>query len=340
MSITCLDNAFRRSDAPRRLKPKVLKKVTGLLLPSDLVTCDLSVTKKMSTARGWIVVINNPTVNCCYHLQHVKDDPRVLRFIGQTERGPENGVLHFQCYIEFKNSVRGAAVSKLVGGRSRNTKRTGTPLEAWQYCEEDAKDRLLQDDEDVSFRYGDRPPPGPGARTDIVLFAAEIAKGGKKRLLALDHPSCFLKYTRGMNEMIHVFMPKRARITPDIMVLWGPTGMGKTTYADSYYDEDVYWCQQGTNKNCWFTGYSGETVIIFDDFYGWCEYSFMLRLLDKFPLMLPVHGDQVPCNATKFIICSNVEPILWYPTVDSAALMRRLHGNVQHITEKMWYEEF
>lgn len=45
------------------------------------------------------------------------------------------------------------------------------------------------------------------------------------------------------------------------------------------------------NTPLWFDEYHYEDCVILDDFRThWCHYSYLLRLLDKYPMSVPVKG--------------------------------------------------
>jgi len=67
--------------------------------------------------------------------------------------------------------------------------------------------------------------------------------------------------------------------------------------------------------------------IIIDEFYGWIPWAFLLRLLDVYPLQLPVKGGFVPAHYDRVYITSNKSPLDWYTKekVGSfAPLLRRI----------------
>ncbi|EZG42755.1 replicase [Gregarina niphandrodes] len=111
-----------------------------------------------------------------------------------------------------------------------------------------------------------------------------------------------------------------ARPKPEVSVLWGPPGTGKSHTARAVCD-DYYVKPDGQ----WWDGYQGQDVVIFDDFYGSEKYSDMLRWLSENPIKVPIKNSMTDLLATKFIITSNVEPNRWYPQIeDKSALMRRI----------------
>ncbi|EZG42884.1 replicase [Gregarina niphandrodes] len=111
-----------------------------------------------------------------------------------------------------------------------------------------------------------------------------------------------------------------ARPKPEVIVLWGPPGTGKSHTARAVSD-DYYVKPAGP----WWDGYFGQELVIFDDFYGSEKFCDMLRWLSENPIKVPIKGSMTDLLATKFIITSNVEPERWYPHVENKdALMRRI----------------
>lgn len=79
----------------------------------------------------------------------------------------------------------------------------------------------------------------------------------------------------------------KAREKPKVYWLWGPTGSGKTRYAVEHAGEE-YWI---SNNSEWFDGYWGQDTVIIDDLRASTyKYSFLLRLLDRYPMMVQIKG--------------------------------------------------
>jgi len=65
-----------------------------------------------------------------------------------------------------------------------------------------------------------------------------------------------------------------------------------------------------------------------DEFRGLINVSNLLRWLDRYPVRVEIKGSSRPLSMTTLWITSNVNPLYWYPEVDSetqAAFMRRLN---------------
>lgn len=77
--------------------------------------------------------------------------------------------------------------------------------------------------------------------------------------------------------------------------------------------EDNIYIQNGPNSKggaMWWDGYCGQKVVILDDYRPWwCPFSFMLRLLDRYPIQVQVKGGFVNFVPEKIVITTpkNVE---------------------------------
>jgi hypothetical protein len=107
---------------------------------------------------------------------------------------------------------------------------------------------------------------------------------------------------------------------------WGVTHSGKShRMFTEAYDGQIPYVKQSTTK--WWDGYTGQTHVIIDEFRGQIAVEHLLKWLDKYPCFVEEKGGQVALCATHFWITSNINPILWYPSIDEGtrdAMLRRL----------------
>jgi hypothetical protein len=115
------------------------------------------------------------------------------------------------------------------------------------------------------------------------------------------------------------------RPVPDIVVLFGPPGSGKSKFCYDF-DAAAYWKPRGE----WWCGYENHSTIVLDDYYAWLPYDTMLRLCDRFPLMLGTKGGQVAVIPKTILFTTNTLPHLWYKESKTAftwpAMQRRFTG--------------
>ena len=109
------------------------------------------------------------------------------------------------------------------------------------------------------------------------------------------------------------------------MVYHGKTGAGKTrSVMDNVDDpEDIYIHPGGQ----WFDGYDGQPIVLFDDYAG-SEFKlqYLLKLLDRYPMQVPVKGGFVSFVPQEIYITSNLDPNDWYKNAHQehvSAMFRR-----------------
>lgn len=133
-----------------------------------------------------------------------------------------------------------------------------------------------------------------------------------------------MRYNRGIREYMHLHQKARDFKTT---VLWlhGLTGTGKSTLArniaETHYERPAYYKQQGN----WWCGYSGEDVVIWDDFSG-AHYQTILNVTDRYPLLVQSKGGNNNFLAKLLIFTSNQKPEEVYSErTEVSALLRRIN---------------
>lgn len=80
----------------------------------------------------------------------------------------------------------------------------------------------------------------------------------------------------------------KRRTELEVKWYYGSTGTGKTRKANDEAGEDSWTCGKDLQ---WFDGYNGQTTAILDDLRAsCCEWGYLLRLLDIYPLTVPIKG--------------------------------------------------
>lgn len=152
-----------------------------------------------------------------------------------------------------------------------------------------------------------------------------IVAGATDEEIADDHFAKWCQYGRQFVLYRNLKVKHGIRLNLRVIVLWGKAGTGKTRYV--YTRAPIVFSVP--DPECkWFDGYAGEPEVLIDDYRGGAPASFILKLLDIYPLSVPVKGGFVPFLATTVYITSNIPPEQWH-TQNREPLMRRIHHVVE-----------
>lgn len=225
----------------------------------------------------------------------------------------ENGTPHLQGYVELSGRQRVAGVKRLLGSqRFHLEKRRGSADQALAYCKKDGD----------FVEHGEPSRVSQGSRSDLEVLKVTLDSGAPLHVVADEHFGSFLKYERSIRSYRALRRPSRTWKT-QVTVFWGPTGTGKTRRAMELSNGDA-WIY---SSDGWFDGYDGDDSVIFDDFGGHeFKLTYLLKLLDRYPMRVRIKGGFVGWVPRQIFITSNKRPEDWYncAQVHLDALMRRL----------------
>ncbi len=244
------------------------------------------------------------------------DASGVSYLVAGQETCPDTGRRHQQCYVEFTLSVTLRRAKELLKTAAVHLDpRGGTAKQASDYCKKDGDfltwGRLTEQ----------------GKRTDLDAVKAAVTDTGT--MAAVCAVATSYQGLRGGELLLKYLSPRRS-VPPRVQWFWGPTGTGKTRAAIEACWEAAYWMSSGTLQ--WWDGYDGEVAVILDDFRPepGVPYARVLRLLDRYPVRVPVKGSSRELLATTIIVTSNFAPELVYDGrlgvgESIEPLLRRLH---------------
>ncbi len=111
--------------------------------------------------------------------------------------------------------------------------------------------------------------------------------------------------------------------TMTIITLVGETGTGKTRWAYDNYP-GLYSVPPPKNSGTYFDDYDNHDVVLCDEMHaGWFTHTFLLRLTDRYPLNVPIHGGSVNFRPNVMIFTSNYAPSEWYTGTIGQTEMRK-----------------
>lgn len=252
-----------------------------------------------SRARGFLLTINNPTNEDKIALE--SDDFKYLVY--QYEKG-EEGTLHIQAFIYYANA-RVFPKKKFPRAHIEAAKNINA---AMNYCKKE-ESRV-----EGPFEFGD--PPGQGRRTDLEAVANDILKGKSLKTVAVENPDIYVRYFKGLKALQYEVWEHRTE-APQIIWLWGKSGVGKTSYVFKKHARDEIYIKDGTP---WWDGYNRQEAILIDDFDGRWPFRDFLRLNDRYPYQGQYKGGYIKINSPYIYITCEFPPEHFYGAFDENEL--------------------
>jgi len=284
-------------------------------------------------------------------------DGEATYFVYGEEVAPTTKTKHYQCYIEFRNLKSMAQLSKACGGGYWQPRR-GPPRFAAGYCKKGMyfeknmdsppydtfMDRTadfmqswvgeefgkLHDQGSSSAGNGDNEKSRKAQRTDLSDVMTAIDEGATMTELAFSHPSQMIKYPGGLTKLLALRMlPRKLDAMPEVIVLWGPTGSGKSRDARILHWPELDAYVWNSSQGAWWDGYQGQKKIILEEFRGQMTFGDLLLLLDRHAMRVQIKGGHAQIQADRIVICAPTPPATWYPNLSQvegkmAQLFRRL----------------
>lgn len=266
--------------------------------------------------RHWLTHNQTPE-RVLERFKELENSDLVRAGVAQIEGPGKNGRYHLQGYVQLTKPARKTQVIPLLWKSTEWIGARGTGDHNVVYCSKidvEGKDNRAEGTEPVTFGKIDG---NQGRRTDLENIKEMMDAGASMREVAGAHFGDFIRYHRGLYEYRKISRNVN-RGKPEVEMIWGPSGTGKSLYARTLYpaDADTYWLAKPNtndkNARLWWDGYDGQGTVVIDEFYGWMPYDFFLRLIDYGPLQVQTKGGVVDMVATKFIFTSNLPPEEWY----------------------------
>lgn len=268
----------------------------------------------MSSAKNWCFTLNNYTEEEVSKLEALGSElaPPLAYLIFGFEVG-ENGTKHLQGFISLAQKKRFNYVKEMVSSRCHLEKTKGSPAQNRSYCTKDGE-----------YREFGRCPGGKGKRSDIQQLVSSIKDGASYNEIRDQYPQLYLRYEKAINKWIQDLQQPRNWV-PEVNVYWGKTGTGKTRSVYEFIKPEEIYKHPGSG---WFDGYTGQKVALFDDYNGGeFKLTYLLQLLDRYPMRVPVKGSFVNWIPRHIFITSNKPIEQWYPNCSEEhlnALKRRI----------------
>lgn len=244
----------------------------------------------------------------------------------QVERSPTTGRLHLQFYLEFSNPRALRTIQRKLG--SHVEARRGSARQAWDYCTKE-ESRVEE-----GRSKGTRPEPNQaGKRNDWEEIKELFEAGGSVDDVYLTNPGL---YARNPVALQRLWERANKATDRDVQVLyiWGPSGTGKSWWVHEHYPNAYRLDMRPSSGEPWWDGYANEDVVVIEDFRSaTIRFDTMLRILDRYPVRLPVKGASCSARYSTVILTSNEDPqVAYLNELDQTPFLRRL-SKVIHLAQ-------
>ncbi len=220
--------------------------------------------------------------------------------------GAETHTPHIQGYVFFSAATTVAVVCRRLGGRASVHVCNGTPLENRAYCSKTDGTEIVD-----TFVERGTLPGGQGNRQDLNAFQESLERGDTRQQLWREHFPYMLRHHRAVSAYFADNPVTRSRM-PRTVVLFGPTGTGKSAYIFGRFPSAYPLTRSSTGV--WFDGYDGRQhrELLIDEFYGWIPFDLLLRLLDRYRMYVDTKGGRLGVGDWDVYITTNTPITEWY----------------------------
>ena len=306
--------------------------------------------RKDPQGRKWQLTLNNPLGKGFDH-ERIRNEfsklKSVVYWCMADEIGEKEETPHTHIFVVFSSAVRFSTIKNLFE-TAHIERANGTSQENRAYIAKEGKWKDTDKSEtaiDGSFEeWGEMPHERQGGWSVETAIIDRILDGASNAEILLEFPD----YLRGMRDVEYVRQALKQEEyrnkwrTLEVVYIFGRTETGKTRFVmDGYGYSNVY---AVNNYRHPFDGYSGESVILFDEFNSGIAIQKMNNYLDGYPLALPArYSDKQACYEKVFIISNSTlksqyrqeqltQPEVW------AAFIRRIHKVIHFKSEGSRHE--
>lgn len=260
----------------------------------------------MARAMRWCFTYNTPEDGW----RPVFNGEKMDYLVWELETAPTTGRRHIQGYLRLKKRAMMETVKRLLRNSVHLEAAKGSEGQNRDYCSKERTDGNWEEHGvcDQNLRQG--------RRLDLETVTTKVLNGEPLSEIASSHPVEWTKFHAGLTSLRNTTqeLPPLKR-SVRVIVLWGPTGVGKTHRClMSYPDSTII--SSGRDP---FGAYTGGKEIVFDEFSDrdW-PIRDMNRYLDCWRCKLNCRYFDKYAYWSTVMICSNTNPATWYQFEDEA----------------------
>ena len=322
--------------------------------------------KRESPRIRYCFTYNNPKCSGEEFKKYLEDKGKIALAVFQLEKGA-NGVLHFQGYWECKQKMRTTALQTMLGiHKCSLLYANGTKQANHKYC---TKDDTREDGPWYVGNPEDFKRKGQGARNDLDEFALVcLEEGGITTKVEEEFAGHSLRFQKHVKDYIAFKKLRDAKEKEkqywidmyekeqrgeeftgqqqrNLVLLFGPTAVGKTTYVKKEVygnkKEDLY-TKNGRTK--WWCGYEGENNVLIDEFNGneFGSIEFFNDMTNIGCFQIETKGGQSVLTAENIYVASNKHPCHWWKNGPDASIGwsdQRYRALVRRFKQVHWWND-
>ena len=293
-------------------------------------------------SRNWALVINNPKDcgldhNAIIAILHMFCPD----YFSLADEIAETGTFHTHVFLYSHSPIRFSTVKNRFP-TAHIEKAYGTAKENRDYIRKEGKwaeDRKAETSVDGSFiEWGTLPQEGEEKNPRMYKLLQNVKDGLTTMDIINESPSLAFK-VRDIDTLRQTCLYDRFRRenrSIEVRYLYGASGSGKTRSIFANHPiEDICRITDYGRNGVRFDAYTGQDVLVFEEFSSQIPIEDMLNFLDIYPINLPArYHDRVACY-TKVYITSNLPISAQYAFVQShspetwRAFLRRIHRVIE-----------
>lgn len=301
--------------------------------------------EKDSQSRKWQLTINNPDYHEVTHdtIKIVVGTMKSVIYWCMADEIGEGGTRHTHIFLAARSAIRFSTIKKLFPAAHIEMCK-GTCQQNMEYVSKTGKwekDRKHETCVDGTFEeFGEMPVERQGKRNDLDDLYDMIKSGMNDHDIINEDPA-YMTLLDTIQKTRQLVVQEKFRETfrdLDVIYIWGDTGTGKTrSVMEGHGYSNVF---RVTDYSHPFDAYSGQDVILFDEFRSSLLLADMLKYLDGYPLELPCRYLNKYACFTKVYIISNIPLAKQYTVAQMdnyetwLAFIRRIH-TVKYFHEGM-----
>ena len=295
-------------------------------------------------SRKWSLVINNPQECGLDHSAIVE----ILRkfspaYFCMADEIATTGTYHTHIFLYSPSPIRFSTVKNRFP-TAHIDKTYGSAKENRDYIRKEGKwaetDKAETKVPDTFLEWGDMPAEKEEKAPQMYKLIQEVREGISTANIIEGSPNLAFR-VRDIDTLRHTLLSDRYASENRKIEVWyifGASGTGKTRGIYERHDaKDI--CRITNYRNgrgISFDGYTGQDVLVFEEFHSQIPIEDMLNYLDVYPLSLPArYSDRVACY-TRVYITSNLplekqyRSVQWDSLETWRAFIRRIHKVLEY----------